>query len=221
MHTRVDLYAKVHKGQRQRLFALSIEAGRADLRDESQLAALAHNVGAMLTELREHGDHEDRFIHPVLREVSRPVAEQLDSEHEGLENAMSRLEEAVRALPAATAVNPPLAGRALYLELNAFIAVYLAHLDKEEQQAMPALWSACDDARLLGIFGAFNASRAAEQQARDLMLMLPSINRYERAEVFAGMRAARGPESIGGALDGARQVLDPADYDRLLADLEI
>ncbi|MEX2373540.1 MAG: hemerythrin domain-containing protein [Dehalococcoidia bacterium] len=217
---RVDLYAKVHKGQRQRLFELSTHAGRTDLMDDTEVAALGTQIEAMLAELDEHGEHEDRLIHPVLSEVARPVTEALDSEHEGLETAMRRLQTAFGALANALEPERRSAARELYLEINAFIATYLAHLDREEREAMPALWSGCDDPRLIGIMATFNAGRSAEQRVTDLMKMLPAINPQERAEVLGGIRAAGGPEGFAHALDAARETLAAADWKRLRTDLE-
>jgi iron-sulfur cluster repair protein YtfE (RIC family) len=70
--SRVDLYRNVHMGQRARLFRLAVELGAARTTQEGVLADLARRCQAMIHELREHADHEDTYIHPLLRRRAPP-----------------------------------------------------------------------------------------------------------------------------------------------------
>ncbi|MFD5856231.1 hemerythrin domain-containing protein [Streptomyces chartreusis] len=65
---KIDLYRNVHMGQRARLFALATELGAADVCHSGAAAEQAARCLAMTRELREHADHEDTFIHQLLRE---------------------------------------------------------------------------------------------------------------------------------------------------------
>ena len=64
---RLDVYTAVHKMHRARLFSLTVEAGQADPADAVTTTRLAVAVDALAAELVAHAEHEDRFIHPLLR----------------------------------------------------------------------------------------------------------------------------------------------------------
>jgi hypothetical protein len=71
---RLDVYTAVHKMQRARLFDLTVAAGKADGDDTVTTARLARAVGALAGELTSHAEHEDRFIHPLLRATAPTLA---------------------------------------------------------------------------------------------------------------------------------------------------
>jgi hypothetical protein len=162
-------------GQRARLFVLVAELGAADAADSGALARLADRCLAMTQELREHADHEDTFIHPLLRDRAPAAAEALDAEHVRLDAALAALDERARELPKAPVDSLPEAQHGLYLILNELISAYLAHLHAEETVAMPALWDHCTDKELGTVFGAFRASRTPEESLTDLHRMLPAL----------------------------------------------
>ena len=95
--TKIDLYSFVHKPQRARLFGLVVEAGMVDPGDAPATAALSGAVRALTHELRTHAMHEDTFIHPLLRKLVPAVAEQLEAEHEHIDERLVELERTARA----------------------------------------------------------------------------------------------------------------------------
>ncbi|MGH9065194.1 MAG: hemerythrin domain-containing protein [Acidimicrobiales bacterium] len=175
---RINLYASVHKMQRARLFSLVVEAGRTDRKDLSAAAVLAAAVGSMVREPRAHAEHEDRFIHPLLRERAPTVAAKLDASHVALDVAMEELSRP-----------PDPAGmdeaRDLYLPLTRFTASYLDHLACEEDEAMPALWQACTEEELQGAMVSFRQSRSPVENLTSLLAQLPTLSRLEAAELLA------------------------------------
>ncbi|MFI0220777.1 hemerythrin domain-containing protein [Streptomyces lydicus] len=137
---KIDLYRDIHMGQRARLFALAVELGAADISHPGPAADQAERCLAMTQELREHADHEDTFIHQLLRERAPQAADALEAEHVRLDAAFVALDALARALPARPVDSLADAQHALYLALNEVNSAYLAHLHAEETVAMPALW---------------------------------------------------------------------------------
>lgn len=180
---RVDLYRNVHLGQRYRLFALATELGAADAGDKESTASLAARCLAMTTELREHAEHEDAFIHPLLWQRAPEAAEILDREHEHLDRDLDALDVMARALADRPSEVDADATHHVYLALNRLISSYLAHLDAEERVAMPALKELYDDKELQAVHDAFVASRSPEEQALDLDRMLPALPPGTRAAI--------------------------------------
>ena len=217
---RPDLYRNVHMGQRARLFALVVELGAADTADSGALARLADRCLAMTQELREHADHENTFIHPLLRARAPAAAEALDTEHVRLDAALRALDERARELPNAPVGSLPEAQHGLYLVLNEFISAYLTHLHAEETVAMPALWDHCTDNELGTVFGTFRASRTPEQSLTDLYGMLPALPPAVRANIVRTVLAAGSGAEAGRTLAAISTTLSTEQRTRLFEDLE-
>lgn len=183
--TRPDLYRNVHKGQRLHLFALAGEIGRADPQDAAQVAELAGRVRAALGGLRDHAEHEEHFIHPVLRQRASAVAEALEREHRWVDSGFMEVEESLRRL--GTMPDRAAACAGLYRAWCRMVAAYLAHLDNEERLAMPALWDSCSDEEIGGIMRAFVAQRSAGDLLEDLRAQMPALAPQERAAYVGGV----------------------------------
>ncbi|MGW9450267.1 hemerythrin domain-containing protein [Streptomyces sp. NPDC055632] len=215
---RTDLYRNVHMGQRARMFALAVELGAADLDRAGAATAYAERCLALTSELREHADHEDAFIHPLLRERAPAAADALDAEHLRLDAAFVALDAGARALPGTPADDLPEARHGLYLALNEVIAAYLAHLHAEETVAMPALWEHATEDELEAVFASFRASRTAAEGLADLRAMLPALPAPTRAAIVRGAVAAT-PGEEHRTLAAVTTTLTPGQRDRLYTDL--
>ncbi|MFE6176308.1 hemerythrin domain-containing protein [Streptomyces sp. NPDC056464] len=217
---KIDLYRNVHMGQRARLFTLATELGAADVSDRDSAAEQAVRCLAMTQELREHADHEDTFIHQLLRERSPEAADALDAEHVRLDAAFVALDERARSLPDTPPEALPEAQHRLYLALNEAISAYLAHLHAEETVAMPALWQYAGDEELAAVYGAFRSSRTPEQALTDLRRMLPALPPAPRLAIVRDVvDAATGqPDET---LAAVSSTLSPDQRHRLYDDLGV
>ncbi|MEU9481879.1 hemerythrin domain-containing protein [Streptomyces sp. NPDC048191] len=215
---KIDLYRNVHMGQRARLFTLATELGAADITQTGAAAEQADRCLAMTQELREHADHEDTFIHQLLRERAPEAADALDAEHIRLDAAFTTLDEQARSLPGTPADDLPEAQHALYLALNEVISAYLAHLHLEETVAMPALWQYAGDTELGAVLAAFRASRTPEEALTDLRRMLPALPPAVRTVIVRGV-VETAPGQEAGLLAAATTTLSPGQRQRLYDDL--
>lgn len=216
---RVDLYRNVHMGQRARLFGLAVELGAAGAMERGDLADLTERCLAMIDELREHADHEDMYIHPLLRERAPEAADALDAEHVRLDAVLAALDHRAHILPTVSADALPALQHDLYLALNELISTYLAHLHAEETVAMPALWERCTDDELRAVFDAFRASRTAEEGIADLRKMLPFLPPGTRAAIVRAILDGSPAEQADRILDAVSATLGPGQRTRLGEDL--
>ncbi|WP_251096412.1 hemerythrin domain-containing protein [Streptomyces sp. Caat 7-52] len=217
---KIDLYRNVHMGQRARLFTLATELGASDITSRGAATEQANRCLAMTQELREHADHEDTFIHQLLRERAPEAADALDAEHIRLDAAFAALDERARAMPNTSAENLPEAQHALYLALNEVISAYLAHLHLEETVAMPALWQYASEKELSAVFTAFRASRSEEESLTDLHRMLPALPPASRAAIVRGVVEAV-PGQADSTLAVVSSTLSPDQRHRLYEDLGV
>jgi len=176
--SRLDVYTAIHKMQRVPLFELTVTAGRTDPVDTVAIARLSGAVTAMVGELTSHAEHEDRFIHPLLRAKVPVLAASLDAAHVDLDNRLDHLRRAASAEQMS-----PTDPNALYRALASFTAVYLEHLAVEDAEALPALWEQCSDVELLGILSSFRASRSPLENLTSVIAQLPTLNPAELAQM--------------------------------------
>lgn len=210
MTNRLDVYTAVHKMQRARLFELTVEAGKTDPDDPAAAARLAAAVSSLADELVAHGEHEERFIHPLLRAQAPGLAETLEGAHVDLDARLDQLRQVSNA-HASAADDPNL----LYRALAAFTATYLEHLAVEESQALPALWQGCRDDELMGILASFKASRSDTENLTSLLAQLPTLNPPEIARMAVIGLAGSAPE----AAELLATLLDPGQLGALHATL--
>lgn len=218
---KIDLYRNVHMGQRARLFALATERGAADVSHSGAAAEQAARCLAMTRELREHADHEDTFIHQLLRERAPEAADALEAEHVRLDAAFVALDERARTLTGTPAEDLPEAQHALYLALNEVISAYLAHLHAEETVAMPALWQYAGAEELGAVMAAFRASRTSEQALTDLRRMLPALPPAPRVAIVRDVMAAAPHGQADRTLAAVSGTLSPDQRHRLNEDLGV
>jgi hypothetical protein len=146
-----------------------------------------------------HAKHEDRFIHPLLRQVAPTLAARLDAAHVTLDARLGHLRQAASAAAvpvAAPAPGPATDPNALYRAIAAFTAAYLEHLAVEKGEVLPALWDGCTDEELLGILASFRGSRSDAENLASLLAQLATLNPPEiERMVSAASARCRPPTS--------------------------
>ena len=184
---RIDFYTKVHKALRASLFELSRRAAVTDYSDPHAVQGLAQALDGLIGRLSSHARHEARFIHPLLVEKTGGCA--FDTEHDALDEEQAGLARLLSTCGKAPQGGRNARGLAFYRALNAFIARYLEHLDREED-AMPVLWQRCSDDELRAVMACFATSRPLDEALADIGWMLPALSGPEQAELVGGMTAA-------------------------------
>jgi hypothetical protein len=215
VQSRTDFYTVVHKGLRKRLFEVVVLAGTTDPADPEQRATLALAVGDVVRVLREHAEHEETFLHPILAAVLPEAARSLHAEHEEHSRALDEVE---RAFDLAAAERTATAGHRAYRTLARFTAQFLLHIE-EEEEGQPRLWELADEARLAAGMLAFKRSRTLEQTVAAWATLLPAMNRTERAAMFGALKGGAPEPVFAAALEVAERVLDAHAWDALRSSL--
>lgn len=207
---RHDFYGTIHKALRRALAELLIDAGRAG--GCAQWAELEARLGKLAHVLSAHAEHEEKFIHPLLRRHAPPIDAALVAAHRDLDAGLGSAQGALREAAGPGAPPSRERGARAHAALASFVTAYLGHMDAEESDAMPALWKAMNDVELGAVHGALMAAVRPEDMPIFLSLMLPAITHDERVELLAGVRAALPPPAFEGVMSLAQGVLDGKDF---------
>jgi hypothetical protein len=216
VQARTDFYTVVHKGLRKRLFEAVILAGTTDYAESEGRGRLAQVVGEVVTMLRQHAEHEEEFLHPILAEVLPEAAQSLRADHVEHNRA---LDDVGRAFEVAVAERTDRAGHLAYRTLARFAAQFLEHIE-EEEAGQPRLWELADEGRLAAGMTAFKRSRTLEQTLAGWATMLPAMNPAERMGMFRALNGGAPEAVFTAAMRLAEQVLDARAWQTLESSLE-
>jgi hypothetical protein len=159
-----DIFKNVHKGIRRALFEACTALGRAEDGTDDDASARALLRGA-LHFVAHHGDNEDALLLPLLAARAPTLFQRLQRAHEHIDDALAGLRASLDS--AST--------EQLYLHAARFIALYLQHMDDEEQALDPLIRHSIDAEELAG-FGRRAVERTSQADQRSMLgWMLPSM----------------------------------------------
>ncbi len=214
MVVQIDLYVGIHKGHRGSLFKVSVQAAKIDLSSHGSVQSLHREVVSFRDAVRVHIELEEKFIHPLLSDRVPGGARELEAEHrdhfERLDDLVAHL-DGIRTKSVSFEKRRELALE-FYRALNRFIALYLVHLNKEEEEVQPTLWKLCADDELMAAFGKMLASQSPEELAQNFSMMIPALSLDELAGLYAGIRAKAPPQVIQMFAGLAEQLLSKDDW---------
>jgi hypothetical protein len=174
-----DLFTLPHKALRAWVGATATALGGLDATVPADRTLVVARLRLVLTDLSDHGRHEDHFIVPVLDHQVPQLAQRLHDEHASIETSLAMLGALVDEFEEEPS---PTLQLELYRSLRSFEGGNLAHLAFEETEVMPALWKSVTAPELVGVFQAF---KAAHPEAVELYQRIPhAITPQERALVF-------------------------------------
>ncbi len=216
-----NAYSDIHKAIRAELFAVTTSAGRTDVSDELEVAAIAGHVKSVFRLLTEHAGHEDAHVQPVIIAHLPDIAELIEYDHGRLETRFAQIE----AVASELCTHPVVARRAMahemYVELALFTSAYLAHQDLEERMVMPALEDAIGVDAVVGIHMAIVGTMPPDELVRGLAAMLPVLNIDDQTGMLGGIRATAPTDAFEGIWNLTRSVLPASEVQRVAARLGI
>jgi 3-phenylpropionate/trans-cinnamate dioxygenase ferredoxin subunit len=217
VNSEIDLYVGIHKGQRHRFFSIATQAGILDYANHKTVDALYDELYSFREHLRVHAHVEEKFIHPVLSQRVPGGAMQLEEDHRLIRQEFDDLIANIDGLRAKPVDFEKCAELALefYRAWNRFMAFYFMHVNREEEQVMPALWKLCTVEELAEIHKLMIINQTHEQLVEDFKMMLPNANLKEQVEILGSVRATLSPEEYQGFIKLAEQILDPKNWANL------
>lgn len=190
MNPRHDLFTQIHKGVRSLIYDLGRAVQAADMSNPKVQADLLSRLDHDLTMLHEHGELEDHHLLPPLHEVDPDSARVFVDDHAEIGRRLAAVRESISAVRAGLGPPDLLArGAKLNRAVNALMATYLAHMNREEETVMPALWRHFSDEKLLEFHGNLMRSIPPDRYGEWLEWMLPSLNEPELVGMLQGAKA--------------------------------
>ena len=213
-----EIYTTIHKGWRNRLFQMSIKAGRQDYADQASLDTFYSELQSVVAGIRlHHHSMEERFIHPLLSARVPGGVERLDRQHRHVDHLLDNLLLQVDAMrnQAGGLEKRRELGLEFYLAFNRFISFFLIHIDQEEEQIQPALWNLCTAEELETAWRAILSNQTPQEAMENLGMILSSADIDEVGNLLAFAKASLPAERFNLGSKYARSVLDDQDWSML------
>ena len=186
---RHDLYGPIHKGLRLGSSRLLMALGQIETRDPRAVAELLGQLRIHLQLAEEHLQHEDAEYNEPLRSRAPALALLLADDHQHHYETFRELEGLIHAVETADDENRAALGRALYLRFSTYFGEDLAHMAREEQEALPAFHAHFSDQELMDMESRIIQSIAPERLTQYYFIMVPGMNPAERAIFLRYIRA--------------------------------
>ncbi|MCO6491160.1 MAG: hemerythrin domain-containing protein [Phaeodactylibacter sp.] len=218
---RVSLVATPHKGIRNFLSQLSLQAGSVDFSDREAVEALKQRFEEICVLLEEHAASENNFILPALEARVPGSAAHDEADHEELHQLQdSLLAQLNRILDGnLTGQEARQLGYAFYQGLSRLHASHLEHMLEEETVTQVLMWQHFTDEEMMQIHGQVISSIAPTVMFAWMKYILPAQTPDERLQLLGGMQASAPAPFFRQVLGVARETLPVSAYIQLEAGL--
>jgi len=217
MSSQIDLYSDIHKGQRRRFFNIATQAGTLDYTDPKAINKLYDELSSFRKHMRVHAHVEEAFIHTVLSQRVPGGARQLEEEHrimrQEFDDIITHL-DGIRAKPVDFEKRGEL-GLEFYRAWSRFMAFYFTHINREEEEIMPALWKLCTVEELAEMHRLMITNQTQEELLEDFKMILPNVNLDERVEILGQVQVTMSTEVYERLVKVAERILEPNDWANL------
>lgn len=186
----LNLYKFVHTTVRGQLSQLMIQAGKTIYSNPKEVLALYKSTCDVAVFLRSHSEHEDKFIHPKIKEKKFPKMAEIEKEHDAIEAQLEMLILQITAIkdePDNTKKEDiKEKGYQFYLTLTDFLVAYFAHMNAEEREIMPFLLKTLSHDEIFSMQMDVRASISEAEMLTMIPMMYPYID-YEEALQLTGI----------------------------------
>ena len=217
--TRVSLVVTPHKGIRNFLSQLSLQAGATDYADRTEVTQLKRQFEEIAMLLEEHATSENKYILPALEERAPGSSAHDEADHEALEqlqgNLLAQLEQLLD--PGIPDQQARRLGYEFYQGLTQLHAAHLEHMFEEETATQALMWQHFTDEEMLQIHGQIIRSIPPEVMLAWMKYILPAQTPEERRQLLAGMQANAPAPFFRQVLGVAEKVLEYPAYAQLEA----
>jgi len=213
---RTDLYTSIHKALRSFMADTLGAIGRMDVDDAEERDATLAQLRSLLALLEHHAQIEDDFIHVAMQARRPGSAIDSGAEHERQRQALVTLRRQADTVDRGVGPARAVAAQELYRHLALFVAENLAHMHEEETANNAVLWAEFSDDELAQIHDRIVASIDAQEMARIIRWLAPSLTPDERNALFGGLQAKAPTDVFQRLLEAARPHLAPRDWNKLV-----
>lgn len=214
---REKLFCLPHKGLRKLMSEFSLQAGRTDYGNDSEVQSLKNLGREMFGLLKEHAEIENTIILKALNERAPGAGDENEEEHEQLEVVQGQLEEWLERFDGTQDAEE---GFRFYLAFSAYHGQYLGHILREETETDSLLCNYFTDEELIGIRMQIIKTIPFEMLLVWMKHFAASQTRAENIALLSGMKAAMPPQVFSIIAGVVKSAVAATEYFELMQALD-
>lgn len=213
-------YRFIHKALRLKMTGVLTQLAAADPHDDTERRDALGALEELLSVCEAHLTHENGHFHRPLAAAGSRAVLAFEDDHEDHVAHIRALRDAARAVEDSADTRAE-GFYALMLQFSRFVGENFEHMADEETLLTHALWSAFDDATILGFEHGLTSTFTPEQSAYYLRWMARALNAAELADLLHGARGDV-PADVFGVLWGiVREEVTNARWSRIAIALDL
>jgi hemerythrin HHE cation binding domain-containing protein len=222
---RENLFRPIHKGVRSMLYRLGSQLQTTDFSEPTESNKIAMRLKAdlgdsiancILCMLRAHSGHEEKDIFAEVRPFDPDIVELMMAEHREIARRILGVSRTCDELMALSAPGRRIeVGDRLNLEANELFALYLAHMNSEEETMVPVMWERFSDDQLRSIRAKFYDNLPLPRFEEWMRWTLPALNMNELVVLYSGLKKAPRSPRYPDWVRLARETLDAGRWQSL------
>ncbi len=211
---RVSLITTPHKGIRNFLSQLSLQAGSTDYSKREAVQELKQRFEEIGLLLEEHAASENNFILPALEARVPGSTAHDEADHEELHQLQDSLLAQLNHIldSGATGQEAQQLGYAFYQGLSRLHAGHLEHMLEEETGTQVLMWQHFTDEEMMQVHGQVIRSIAPPVMLAWMKYILPAQTSAERVQLLGGLQANAPEPFFLQVMEVAKSVLPSPAY---------
>jgi hypothetical protein len=223
MTNRFKVFDLLHRGIRNALAQLLLQAGKTDFGNAREVACLGRNGHEIFCLLSIHASDEEEITLAALEEKLPGATNATVAAHQKLENLQAELESQLHeiTLRATRGEGVREQGRIFYWALNEFYARYLLHMLEQEVDTQELLWQYFTDEELMVQRQQTLLRMSLRTLLNWLKYIVPAQGQQERAVFLRGLLAAMPHCNFAQAIQVVEGVLSATEWQVLDSELAL
>ncbi|MBD0254606.1 MAG: hemerythrin domain-containing protein [Cytophagales bacterium] len=221
MINRFKAFDLLHRGIRNALAQLLLQAGKTDFGNPPEVACLGRTGQEIFSLLSIHAADEEEIILAALEEKLPGATSHMVTVHRKLEKLQTELESQLHEITLRSARGESVKeqGRIFYWALNEFYARYLLYMLEEEVDTQELLWQYFTDIELMVQRRQTMLRMSSRTLLSWLKYIVPAQSQHERAVFLRGLSATMPYGHFAQAIQVVEGVLSATEWQVLDSEL--
>jgi hypothetical protein len=223
MMNRFKVFDLLHRGIRNALAQLLLQAGKTDFGNPPEVACLGRTGQEIFSLLSIHAADEEEITLAALEEKLPGATHHMVMVHRKLDKLQTELESQLHEITLRSARGEGVReqGRIFYWALNEFYARYLLYMLEEEVDTQELLWQYFTDVELTVQRRQTMLRMSSRTLLNWLKYIVPAQSRHERAVFLRGLAATMPYVHFAQAIQVVERVLPATEWQVLDSELAL
>ncbi len=175
--------------------------------------ATARSAGCALCIMASHAQDEEKFVFPGSASFANALVTSLIAEHHELTRQELEIVRSTHELLGNSSPDDRIrAGIRISQAVNRLVVGYLTHMNREEEELVPAMKEHLTNPQMLAMRGGIIAGLPPDRLRAILGWMLPSLNVNELVDFIGGVRSGAPPPLVKMVTDLGEARVEPARW---------